>query len=540
MEAEYDNRDAPSYLAHYGMHRPPFATQTEDDMYYSEPTRTKRLDILLHLTQFGNELLLVTGPEGSGKTSLMRRFLKNAQNNWKICSINSSAKMDEEQLLYRICHCFNLQVESAALPFVVTNVKRQLDQMLATSQTVVIAIDDGHTLSSKVLSLLADLSKLKNQQSGAYLRIVIFAESQIKIQFATIELENRLKYPMRKIDLPPFDEKQTGELIRYRAKMAGLLANNTFTEATVSKIYKQSEGLPGNIVDLAHRVLFEMTPLKRRTKQAYSSNVVSAATKSTKPLGLIAGLVLVVVITLILLFQDEINRLYTHSRGKPAKHTVRSVEIPDLPAKDTDNDNLQQLESAADSAPKPENSSAPPNTETVAVFAKDIDSENKTANKPAKTPSSPPSENISSNAQTANGKSDGSHADGVQPPMSNNVSSLKNVPATETGGEPLITDINQEAWVLEQDPNYFTLQLVAGYQKSTINNFLKQHKISGDKLAYFHSLNKGKDWNSLIYGVYPDYRSALTAIDELPASVRKAHPWIRQLKSVQMEIKEVE
>jgi septal ring-binding cell division protein DamX len=100
----------------------------------------------------------------------------------------------------------------------------------------------------------------------------------------------------------------------------------------------------------------------------------------------------------------------------------------------------------------------------------------------------------------------------------------------------LAYDIHQERWLLNQQPNDYTLQLVAGYQKSTVNNYLKRHKLPAAELAYYHSLHKGKDWHSLVYGVYPDYNSAKLAIDNLPAAVRTSKPWIRRFRGIQKEI----
>jgi len=556
MEPEYDNRNAPSYLAHYGMHRPPFATQTEDEMYYSEPTRNKRLDILLHLTQYGNELLLVTGAQGSGKTTLLQQFLKKAQENWKVCSLNADSKTDPEQLLYRICHCFNFKVESAALPFIVTNVKRQLDEMLADSQTVIIAIDNAHTFSTAVLSLLAEFSKIKNLKTGAYLRIVLFAEPQIKIQFATLELENKLKYPARKIDLPPFDEKQTGELIRHRTKIAGLKADNTFTDAAISKIYRQSEGIPGNIIELAHRVLFEMTPLKRRTKPNMPVN--SKTTNSMKLVRLMAAILIIIAITLILVFQKQINRLYSkkHRPATPAEQTITSESTQAI-----DGNLVQHFQSAANDNTTAEKTTASSKSESVAIFAKDTVNEIAAINtEGANSTQDPSAVSLSSKTDSAKSSSDKiqseqTRAGEAQPSESANLDfetapekpesvaantpshNAEPAPATEQD-QPLVAQIHHEDWLMEQDPNFFTVQLVAGYQKSTVNNFLKKHELSGDNLAYFHSLNKGKDWNSLVYGIYPDYRRATLAIDDLPVAIRNSRPWIRKLGSVQWEIKE--
>jgi DamX protein len=502
-DTDYDNRDAPTYLAHYGMHRPPFATKTEDDMYYNEPTRTKRLDILLHLTQYGNELLLVTGPEGSGKSTLMQQFLKQAPGSWKICSLNAHAKLDEEQLLYRICHSFNLPVETGTLGAITTSIKRQLDQLLASTKTVVIVIDNAHILSNDCLVLLTDLAKIKNPHSGALLRIILFAEPQIKIQFASIELENKPKYPIRKIDLPPFDEINTGELIRHRTRTAGLEADSTFTEAAIGKIYKQSEGLPGNIVELAHRVLFEMTPLKRRTKPRPMAE--SNEEKAKRPIGLISAITVVVLIALILMFQKEINQLYSQKKPPTAERTpertVTALAIPQL----------------ADEAL---------NTEANALNGGDKHTQSAATDKAtfADTSSEPtvqttvPSTAINEEENTAASK--------LSAPNHTNVPS------------GLVRNIHQEQWLLEQTPNDYTLQLVAGYQKTTVNNYLKRHKLPTTELAYYHSLNKGKAWHSLVYGIYPDYNSAKLAITDLPPAVRQSKPWIRRLKNIQNEINE--
>ena len=509
MDIEHDNRNAPSYLAHYGMHRPPFATNTEDDMYYPEPTRSKRLDILLHLTQYGNEMLLVTGPQGSGKSTLMQHFLKKAPNNWKICNLDAHAKLDQEQLLYRLCHNLNLPVEPGPLTTMTTNVKRQLDQLLARTQTVVIVLDDAHLLSNSVLVLLTELAKIKNQHSGSILRIVLFAEPQIKIQFASIELENKPKYPIRKIDLPPFDEQQTGALIRHRTRIAGLQADSTFTDSAISKIYKQSEGIPGNIIELAHRVLFEMTPLKRRTKSKPQAEQ-PVVEKSKSPLRWMVAGVVVAIIALVLVFQNEINQLYTNTHtnknesslppNSEPQRTVTPLAIPELTEEALDSD-------AATIEP----------TATSQQFQSGANDEG--------------DEIIAGEPQT------GRKLDSEAPDKGKKHTPIApSATPTHVLQPPLAYDIHQERWLLNQQPNDYTLQLVAGYQKSTVNNYLKRHKLPAAELAYYHSLHKGKDWHSLVYGVYPDYNSAKLAIDTLPAAVRTSKPWIRRFRGIQKEI----
>ena len=50
----------------------------------------QRLDLLTHLTQFGDSVVLVSGPPGSGKTTLLSRFIGQANNQWRLCPIDAA------------------------------------------------------------------------------------------------------------------------------------------------------------------------------------------------------------------------------------------------------------------------------------------------------------------------------------------------------------------------------------------------------------------------------------------------------------------
>jgi len=95
---------------------------------------------------------------------------------------------------------------------------------------------------------------------------------------------------------------------------------------------------------------------------------------------------------------------------------------------------------------------------------------------------------------------------------------------------------HQTKWVLAQKSDYYTLQLLAGYNLSTINNFLKQYSLNNKKLAYYLSYNNGKRWHSLVYGIYPNRDTARLAIKTLPTELAIAKPWIRKLHFIKRDI----
>ena len=89
---------------------------------------------------------------------------------------------------------------------------------------------------------------------------------------------------------------------------------------------------------------------------------------------------------------------------------------------------------------------------------------------------------------------------------------------------------------MEQDPGYFTLQVVAGYQVSTVLKFIDKEALPESELAYYYSLNRGKGWHSLLFGSYPNRDQAKGAAVELGKQLKHIKPWIRTFKSVQGDI----
>ncbi len=94
---------------------------------------------------------------------------------------------------------------------------------------------------------------------------------------------------------------------------------------------------------------------------------------------------------------------------------------------------------------------------------------------------------------------------------------------------------NQEGWLWSQDPSHYTLQLAAGTDKKAIQAFIKRHNLKG-KAVFFHRLRDGKDWYILVYGSYSGYSIAKQAINQLPAAVQKANPWLRRFSAIHAEL----
>jgi DamX protein len=98
------------------------------------------------------------------------------------------------------------------------------------------------------------------------------------------------------------------------------------------------------------------------------------------------------------------------------------------------------------------------------------------------------------------------------------------------------TGVKQEAWLLRQSPEDYTLQLIGLRDAQGIPRFIKRNSLNG-QAAYFRTSHQGQPWFVVLYGVYPNRGAAVKARSKLPPKLRGTGVWPRSFGSVQKEIR---
>ncbi len=93
--------------------------------------------------------------------------------------------------------------------------------------------------------------------------------------------------------------------------------------------------------------------------------------------------------------------------------------------------------------------------------------------------------------------------------------------------------VHREAWLMAQNPAHYTVQLMGAGEEAKVLDFVRQHNLKGE-LAYFRGLSQGKDWYSLVAGVYPDFKSANKAAAQLARELKDTSPWVRRIGNIRI------
>lgn len=484
----------PPYLATLGLREAPFAPGSDPRFYYAEPGRTLSLNMLQHLAQYSEDLLLVLGAEGAGKSTLLEQFLLRVDEHLKPCRIDGR-QSDAGQLFLAVATGLGMTLAQQPPDGLIEALKRHLEP-LHGRQTPVILLDDAHHLSQEALEMVLHLSQLE----GAYGRLihwVLFATPEIEARFNAPPLAALPRpYPLR---LQPFGEVETGHYLNHRLAQAGLSGASPFDAKAIRRIQRESSGEPGRINAVADQLLREKvgTPAKPEAKPAGSRLWV--------PVVALAGAVG--------LMQLPYERLFSHLGLRQTEEVVASAPAAPEPAAAPADEGQKAgsveegpvTVSADETAP-----AATPSPEPVAQ--PEAQAPPSAAPPPAEPPREPVVETIPPPPAPAETKEAAAPAcvPGAPAPAGKG--------AGGTGME----------WLLRQPPENFTLQLLVARETSTLDEFLRRHPICDPKAAVL-TLRNGEPLHLLLYGSFATKEEALAVAATLPKPIEA---WPRPLAGV--------
>lgn len=523
------DKDTFPYQARLKLEQAPFVNRAPGESFFADPEWLQRIDLLQHLVQFSDLLLIVNGARGSGKTVLFNELARSAKENWCICKLNGEIILDKNSLLACIADICKLGTIAARedLPQRLVNQWKAL-QLLG--KYPVLLIDNAHCMDSSLLRALLRLDG--NPRATLHrVRIVLFSEVGIEqrlVQEVFHEPEEAVL--THSMELTPLSEQQTASYLVFRLAAAGYSGESPFSSHEVHSIHKVSGGLPYRINELAHQIL-----LKQDTKSRLPGSTNTIAPKKTRrwPHWRWAAILLVGILVAFGLNYKS-GRLFEQDRERQ-----EIVSLP-LPTILPDSDVLAEIGNSGSGVP----SDVQPKTVEESNVAVDGIAQHE--------PAQPQGAIATEMENVARSESeiavDRDKAEQVEPPVAEQeireesavgevVALAEDVqPSPATKGKALsLNRPRREEWILEQDPDGFTLQLLSVRKAAAVISYIKDHKLVGDS-AYFEKSLIGTTWFSLLYGTYLSEEEALSAAESLPESVREL-PRIRRLASVQEEIR---
>lgn len=241
------------YLDHFKLDQHPFQIAPDYHFLYLSRQHARAMAYMKYTVANQEGFAVISGEIGSGKTTLVQKFLAEVEDSVIVVRINQSLLNAVEFLQTVACGLGIETPKSEKVPL-----QRELRQELARFRdedlNVLLLVDDAQNLSDAVLEEIRLLSDSENEL-GSTLSVILVGQP---------ELEHRLKqHSLRQLDqrirlrfkLGPLSEEETDLYIQYRMNLAGWEGHALFEPDISYAVYRYTQGVPRLINILCDSVL---------------------------------------------------------------------------------------------------------------------------------------------------------------------------------------------------------------------------------------------------------------------------------------------
>lgn len=475
MNERLTSASEPTYITRLALRSAPFNDDISSSLFYAGGQAGHRLNLLLHLVRASDKIANLVADHGYGKSALLMQLQQRTGDEIRLCFINAAMDIELSAVLGQCLIGLGVNNHDIETADDPLQVfKTRLEQLRQLNITPVMLIDNADLLPVTLRTEIASWIQWRGEK-GFLLQAVIASQKPFILPGAA---QNRLQV----VTLPPLSENELSAYLMHRLNGVGFSGERPFFDKDLKRIYQQSKGSPDLVNQLAHQQLLGIKPVK----QSWALLDNWFAKMTMRWIGLA---VILFALLMLLLFQESINGWLNANSNNSAidDMTVVIEEEMELPlvvtAAQAERNELADLIAAIPDTNK---------LEVQAVESIDVEQWRVKIHQPI--------------AETSN-------------------EIVANAPA-----------FLKKEWVMAQPATHYTFQLMGSWERDEVYDFIEQYALVGD-VVIFESMRNGQAWHVLLYGSFKDKETALKASANWPTPLNTLPSWLRQLDSVQRQIK---
>lgn len=454
------------------------------------PEQQQTLEIVRHLALYSKMLIAVTGPHGSGKTTLAHELLYSSEHQEDILTLDATIMLGVPAILRRLGDTIQQPIpENRTMAIELLRV--QAEQRAALGRSLIIIIDQAEQLDAETLNELAEVA----QQIPEGFAIVLFGLTGYETHLAPAADQA----PIHIQKIQPLSQPGAQQLLQqvYSPNQPLPLSEQEFFS-----VFQQSKGVVGELLALAGDLFLATTEDNSRPDVKASHK--KASLKDHFPMTHVFALLFLLIALALSYFYNPSKELENAQLADTvAPEPVDVLRGLPLPQE-------QEAEVAAQNQAEDYNFA---NDQTAAVKPATIDTDDEPKVEPA-------------NKRQPQTK--------TQP---NKKEPVAQQPAAETRPNPAQTNGLDKNKLLAIN-NGVIVQLFGSYQQKNAEKFKQNWQQQLDAPLYlYETKNQNKAWFVVVAGDYPDKKTASQAIKSWPNELQQASPWIRDIKTVQESLR---
>ncbi len=242
-----------------GLNADPFSTSPNVDLFYPAAEHRQCLEGLELAIRMKRGLSVVKGGIGVGKTTVSRKLIQNFQNEIDDFTFHLilDPKFESEIILLKhIIDLFGINESAESVQDCRNIIENYLLKVgVEQGKTLVLIVDEGQNLPGEMLDVFRTLLNFETD-NFKLLQLIIFGQPEIgRIIKKYPNFEDRIIF---NFTLGPISIEDTKGMIKHRISFTGGKDSDWFTDQSILRIHKNTQGFPRKITQLCHQCLLAM------------------------------------------------------------------------------------------------------------------------------------------------------------------------------------------------------------------------------------------------------------------------------------------
>ncbi|MGH7825350.1 MAG: AAA family ATPase [Candidatus Binatia bacterium] len=251
------------YEKYFGFADLPFRITPEPRYFYSNSIYQEALATLRYGIEARKGFIVITGEVGTGKTTLLKRFIQSADSNIHTAFI-FNPNFSFTELLRFILKDLKIPYSMDDKFSLMEHLNDYLIEQLKRDHIVALLFDEAQSLSESVLEELRLFSNVETDKHKL-IQIVLLGQPELEQRLDQPQLRQIKQRVALRCCLDPLQSHEIQRYINFRLKTAGYEGEELFDEQSVERITLYSTGIPrliNVICDNALRIAYGLSKRK--------------------------------------------------------------------------------------------------------------------------------------------------------------------------------------------------------------------------------------------------------------------------------------